>query len=77
MTASLQLRGPVGMGAGHVAEKAAEDKCDIYRLLEQPFRFVPLVYESHGRACEETQEFLFQSAIAAAKRFGVWLDCTY
>ena len=60
------------MGAGHVetsADKAAEDKRDIYRPLEQPFRFVPLVYESHGRACVETQEFLFQSAIAAAKRF--------
>ena len=68
VNSNLQLRGPVGMGVGHVAETAAQHKRDIYRLLEQPFRFVPLVYESHGRACMETQDFVFQSAIAGAKR---------
>ena len=62
------VRGPVSMDVGHVAEIAAQDKRDIYRHLEQPFQFVPLVYESHGRACVETEGFVFKSAIAAAKR---------
>ena len=51
-----------------MAEVAAEEKRDIYRHLEQPFQFVPLVYESHGRACMETEDFVSASAIAAAKR---------
>ena len=51
-----------------MAETAAQHEREIYRLLEQPFHFVSLVYESHGRACVETQNFVFESAIAAAKR---------
>ena len=68
VNSNLELRGPVDMGVGHVAETAAQHKRDIYQLLEPPFQFVPLVYESHGRACMETQEFVFKSAILAAKR---------
>ena len=68
VTANLELRGPVNMGVGHVAETAAQQKRDSYELLEPPFQFVPLVYESYGRACMETQGFVVKSAALAAKR---------
>ena len=56
------------MEPGHVAERAAADKRAIYTDLLPPFAFVPLVYETHGRPCEQTQQFFFATASVATRR---------
>ena len=62
-----QLRGPVDALPGHVAEQAAAEKRASYQNLEAPFVFVPVSYETFGRACEQTCQFLETAATAAAK----------
>ena len=61
------LHGPVDMQPGHVAEAGAAEKRASYEQLLPPFSFVPIVYETHGRASDSTSQFLMTAATVATK----------
>eukprot|EP00959_Pyramimonas_sp_CCMP1952_P265809 5557749-Pyramimonas_sp.AAC.1 len=48
LSSHLQIRGPrVDLPPGCVAERATQEKREIYAEMSPPFHFIVVVYESH------------------------------